>query len=112
MSRLDIVDAYNQVKHIKHSIFSLFGYADVLVNYKTIIQNQENNEFSIESQQMKKDRFIKHFHGTDKKYSLRYWLFIFYHQITRNISSKVSQTTVLSITKAVLNSIFPLEDVM
>ena len=45
---------------------------DVLhpVNYKTIMQYQQNNKTLIETAKLNKDYSIKHIHGADKKYSL------------------------------------------
>ena len=45
---------------------------DVLhpINYKTIMRYQQNNTPLIETAKLNKDYSIKHFYGTDKKYSL------------------------------------------
>ena len=45
---------------------------DVLhpVNYKIIMQYQQNDKPLIEIAKLNKDYSIKHFHGADKKYSL------------------------------------------
>ena len=40
------------------------------VNYKTIMQYQQNNKPLIETTKLKKDYSIKFFHGADKKDSL------------------------------------------
>ena len=47
---------------------------DVLhqVNYKTIMQYQQNNKPLIETANLYKDYSIKHFHGANKKCSLNY----------------------------------------
>ena len=45
---------------------------DVLcpVNYKTIMRYEQTVDPLIETAKLNKDYSIKHFHGTDKKYSL------------------------------------------
>ena len=40
------------------------------VNYKSIMQHQQNDKPLIETAKLNKDYSIKHFHGADKKYSL------------------------------------------
>ena len=40
------------------------------VNYKTIMQYQQNNKCLIETAKSNKEFTIKQFHGADKKYSL------------------------------------------
>ena len=52
--------------------YFLLDIEDVLhpVNYKTIMQYQQNDKNLIETAKLNKDYSIKHFHEADKKYSL------------------------------------------
>ena len=69
-----MVDSNNPFKPNMSSLAEHFSLVkeDVLhpVSYKTIFQYQQNNKPLIKTAKLNKDYSIKHFHGTDKKYSL------------------------------------------
>ena len=74
LSRLDIGDTHNPIKPNISPLAEHFSLEkeDVLcpVNYKTIMQYQQNNKSLIETAELNKYYLIKHFHGADKKYYL------------------------------------------
>ena len=74
LSRLDVVGTNNPIQLYMSSLAKQFSLEkeDVLhpVNYKTIMQYQQNNKPLIETAKVNEDYFIKHVHGADKKYSL------------------------------------------
>ena len=71
---LSRLDTNNPIKPNMSSLAGHFSLEkeDVLhpVNYKTIMQCQQNDKSLFETAKLNKGYSIKHFHGADKKYSL------------------------------------------
>ena len=74
LSRLDIVDTPNPVKHNIKSVNEHYGSEDEEIshptNNKTIMQMQQKDKVLIKIAQTNKDYSIQNFHGANKKYSL------------------------------------------